>query len=66
MRKTYTEHQCDQIEQLIGFTITSPMEDPSKEYFGFQCKKGKKVKNVWVNMDPEGNGPGHLNIEDQE
>lgn len=64
--KRHIEYECAQIEQLIGFTITSPMEDPDQEYFGFQCKKGKTVKNVWVNCDPEGNGPGHLNIEDPE
>lgn len=64
--KAHTEYELDQLKKLIGFTITSPMEDLYKEYFGFQCRKGKVVKNVWVNCDPEGNGPGHLSIEDPE
>ena len=24
--------------------------------------RGKQLFNVWVDCDPEGNGPGHLNI----
>ena len=32
--------------------------------FGFTIKfKNGATKDVWVDMDPEGNGPGHLSIE---
>ena len=30
--------------------------------FGLQVRRGKQLFNVWVDCDPEGNGPGHLNI----
>ena len=33
--------------------------------FGLTLRRGRKTFNVWVNCDPEGNGPGHLNIEEE-
>ena len=42
--------------------------DDTGEFWGFvaEGKKGKKTvkKVVFVNCDPEGNGPGFLEIED--
>jgi hypothetical protein len=60
-----SEYEIEQIEkQLIGGTITAAIV--SGESFGFEVKtrKGKKI-NVWVDCDPEGNGPGHLDIESE-
>ena len=33
--------------------------------FGLTLRRGRKTLNVWVDCDPEGNGPGHLNIEEE-
>jgi hypothetical protein len=45
------------IEAVI---TTTP--DASMPGFGLQVRRGKQLFNVWVDCDPEGNGPGHLNI----
>lgn len=56
------------IPELKGLTITGGAVDESGEYWGFVAK-GKKdgkpaEKVVFVNCDPEGNGPGFLEIEE--
>ena len=54
----------DEIQKhLIGGKIVSPIIDESNNYFGFRVQKGNKTFSVWVDMDAEGNGCGHLNIE---
>lgn len=56
------------VPQLVGLTITGGAVDDTGEYWGFVCKgkqQGKTIeKVVFVNCDPEGNGPGFLEIED--
>jgi len=57
--------EARQVDTLSGGTIEHPVFDdtPGDESFGFRVVKGKKKFNVWVSRDPEGNGPGHLEIE---
>jgi hypothetical protein len=56
-------YETDQIQKhLVGWRIIRPIEDQG--YFGFLVAKGKKEKAVWVDRDPEGNGPGHLTIDE--
>jgi hypothetical protein len=56
------------IPELVGLTITGGAVDDTGEFWGFcaEGKQGKKTvkKVVFVNCDPEGNGPGFLEIED--
>jgi hypothetical protein len=56
------------IPELVGLTITGSVVDDSGEFFGFTAKgkqNGKTVeKTVFVMADPEGNGPGFLEIND--
>ena len=56
------------IPQLRGLTITGGVVDDTGEYWGFTAKgiqNGKTVeKTVFVLADPEGNGPGFLEIND--
>jgi hypothetical protein len=47
--------------KIIGFF----KEKGDEGYWGFVVQKDKKFYDVWVNCDPEGNGPGHLSIEEQ-
>ena len=55
--------EADQIlEQLSGGVIGNPIV--SDESFGFHVEKDGKTLKVWVDRDPEGNGPGHLEIEE--
>jgi len=61
------EYEADQIlEKLIGFKITEAIYSSETESFGFKAIKGKKQYIVWVDRDPEGNGCGHLNIEESK
>jgi predicted RNA-binding Zn-ribbon protein involved in translation (DUF1610 family) len=57
------------VPDLIGLTITGGAVDPSGEYWGFRIEgkqNGKIVKKViFVLADPEGNGPGFLEIQDE-
>ncbi|VGO18802.1 hypothetical protein [Pontiella sulfatireligans] len=56
------------VPQLTGLTITEGAVDDTGEFFGFSAKGqqgGKTVeKTVFVLADPEGNGPGFLEIND--
>jgi hypothetical protein len=56
------------VPQLVGLSITGGAIDDTGEYWGFVAegqKDGIAVKKVvFVLQDPEGNGPGFLEIED--
>ena len=60
--KEHCHAEIAQLQPLVGGTITTILD--GGESFGFQVRTraGKKV-NVWVDCDPEGNGPGHLSLE---
>ena len=51
-------------KHLVGAKIISSLVDEKNDYFGFRVEKDGKKFSVWVDCDPEGNGCGHLNIED--
>lgn len=62
--KKDSEYMVEEIQKhLIGATIVSPILDKENDYFGFRVMKDGKEFSVWVDMDPEGNGCGFLNIE---
>lgn len=68
---TYAQACLDRlIPELAGLSITGGIVDASGEYWGFAArgmKDGKPVeKTVFVLADPEGNGPGWLEINDAE
>ena len=56
------------IPELVGMTVTGGAVDDTGEFWGFVAegkRDNKTVKKVvFVNCDPEGNGPGFLEIED--
>ncbi len=68
MPKTKNKHYIDYIKPLIGFKITQilveeDMNDPYGEpYLGFILEKGDKSYQIVSLRDPEGNGPGHMEI----
>ncbi len=52
--------------QLVGAKVTAVVRDAGKdgdmdECFGLQFSNGKIA---WIMCDPEGNGPGFLDIQD--
>lgn len=57
-------------QPLIGGVITAILQTKGGTGivgelpgFGLQVRVGATTYNVWVDCDPEGNGPGHLEIE---
>ena len=56
------------VPELVGLTVTGGAVDDTGEYWGFTAegkKAGKVIKKVvFVLCDPEGNGPGFLEIEE--
>lgn len=58
----------EQCKKLIGYQIVSICEDPENNSYGLMVEKidGPKTdaKLCWIDCDPEGNGPGFLQIED--
>lgn len=58
------EYEVKQLKPLVGGRITAVLQTPDNESFGFVITLPDRTKRrVWVDCDPEGNGPGHLNIE---
>jgi len=55
------ESMLQHMEKLVGQRITGLLKDAEKdpEFVGFQTANYE----VWVLCDPEGNGPGFLDIE---
>ncbi len=63
---TAVEAEIRQAHQLVGGVIEAVLETPPIEPgFGLRVRKGGTTFHVWVDCDPEGNGPGHLEIEIQ-
>ena len=64
---SFAEHYS----QLVGYTVTGLAVDDSDEdnfgdpWMGLTLQNGKRKKIAWVLMDPEGNGPGFLDIVDK-
>ena len=59
------EAEMQNAKQLVGGVITGVCETDDKESFGLTVDMpGSQRKRylAWVDRDPEGNGPGHLNI----
>ena len=59
------EAEDEQAQQLLGFTVVGICHTADFDSFGLTLRRGRKTLNVWVDCDPEGNGPGHLNIEEE-
>jgi len=67
--KSYDHLHCEaelaQLPQLVGGTIIAALD--GGDSFGFRVRtKSGAALDVWVDCDPEGNGPGHLNITPAE
>jgi len=67
-------YAADQLKQLVGFKIVDTVVTPDGESYGFVVERadeiethvlGRDRKVCWVDCDPEGNGPGWLQIEEQ-
>jgi hypothetical protein len=72
MFSTDVEYAADQLKELVGFKIIDTVVTPDNSSYGFIVERADEVethvfgperKVCWVDCDPEGNGPGWLNIE---
>jgi hypothetical protein len=62
--KANCEYMAEKInENLIGGRITGAMITEDGESFGLKVSSPIGRFQVWVDRDPEGNGPGWLSIE---
>jgi NADPH-dependent glutamate synthase beta subunit-like oxidoreductase len=62
-------YAADQLKSLVGYQIVDTVITSDGESYGFVVQKdphGEPVekKVCWVDCDPEGNGPGWLQIEE--
>jgi hypothetical protein len=61
---TAVEAELEQAKRLVGFTVAGVCHTQDGESFGLTLRRGQERMTVWVDCDPEGNGPGHLAIEE--
>lgn len=61
---TAVEAEIDQAKRLVGFIVEGVCHTEDGESFGLTLRRGQERMSVWVDCDPEGNGPGHLAIEE--
>lgn len=70
MHSEDVKYAAEHLKQLIGFKIVDTVTTPDNESYGFvverkALKKPYAKKVCWVDCDPEGNGPGWLQIEEK-
>jgi len=53
------------LAQLVGRTVIGLAMDNSDPYGTVWALRLSGGKIAWIQQDPEGNGPGHLSIEDE-
>lgn len=62
--KTEAQAEIENAKRLVTGRIIGFIED-GQGYWGIQVKLPTgKCFDVWINCDPEGNGPGHLDIQE--
>lgn len=51
-------------KELVGYEVFAVAEDDSdsEPFYGLVLTKNKQKKVAWILQDPEGNGPGFLEI----
>jgi len=54
-----TDARLDELKPILGQRIISLIEDDTNGSFGFETENGTEV---WIQMDPENNGPGFANV----
>ena len=54
-----------QAQQLVGAVVESVCHTQDFSSFGLRLQGNGKTVVAWVDCDPEGNGPGHLNLEEE-
>ncbi|MEN6550160.1 MAG: hypothetical protein ABFE07_29300 [Armatimonadia bacterium] len=61
-RKATQDYIAEHLHQLVGKKVTGVAKDSDSEFdatYGLMFEDGTIA---WIMCDPEGNGPGHLDI----
>ncbi len=61
------EYAAKECEKLVGYEIVGVCRDPENGSYGLIISKEEpepSQKLCWIDMDPEGNGPGWIQVED--
>lgn len=75
MSKVPADYMAKEIsKELAGWVIVKGVAEDIEgtdlygrdPFYGFDCRKGNQKRVVWIFKDPEGNGPGFLEIEPAE
>lgn len=69
MSENKTDHMRDHLQQLVNSTIMSVEDDGGRDtrdrLYGLRIRKADGTEVIaWILRDPEGNGPGHLDVEE--
>jgi len=63
----------DQLKKFVGYEIVSICEDPENNSYGLVIERSDDIDAaalganrtlLWIDCDPEGNGPGFVSIEE--
>lgn len=64
MTRQHIQWEASQARLLVGATIHAIIKTSDSEAFGLKVQLANgDFRSVWIECDPEGNGPGHLAIE---
>jgi hypothetical protein len=67
MNRQTVHWEINNAAALVGATVRAVIKTTSTDGFGLKVElPDGAFRNVWVERDPEGNGPGHLAIETLE
>lgn len=66
LTKKELKYSADQATKLIGGEIKGVVMDEENCFWGLRIQTNKGNFVAWVDKDPEGNGPGHLQIEKEQ
>lgn len=61
---TAAEFQAKQLKPFIGATIVDICINPDDHFVCVVVKKKGKQTLFWIQSDPEGNGPGWVEVEE--
>jgi hypothetical protein len=59
-------YAANELKKLVGGTIVATTITEDKESYGFVVERKGKRTTCWVDCDPEGNGPGWIQMEGNE
>ena len=60
------EWQLKKLEKIVGGKVSAIITDKDEEFFGLRIIQSGKIFNMWIMCDEEGNGPGAVEINEDQ